>query len=452
MGAFLSACLRRARVSAIVLGLSVSAVAAEIQEGQTLWVKAGTSIELEAMNKQIFDAPAGTSLLVQKISRVKGRNGSFIVATVQDAVGNTYRTLAANLWGKVTADAVQSAVDAPANAESATRVLSGQEQACAPADPPTYPPGDSTILGSAVRTDPPEEEAAEEQPAVSAKSCVSTKKHPSCKKTPCNLEAPDDSAMRKFYPMIVEALNGANVSAANARARARGIAEIHPAMIASIIAAESSGDPLVTFTEKSGRKGKGIGQYTYFQKAWGANLDYNAPKPSEASVFGTKVNTPYRLTHAGTTKQVYSVWSPKGVILGMAGDLTKILAEDRYITPRGKAGAPIPGAVPIEVSTIYKTDPTQAMRYLAGHHNRQDLVFQSIEEHYRQKGRLPSEYGENWGVTPIKGTPKKLLYGQCINRCYVEKIAGLCGGASGFFARYWNDFVQSTDGTWSVAG
>ncbi len=259
--------------------------------------------------------------------------------------------------------------------------------------------------------------------------------------------------MRRFYPLIVEALNSPEIAASNARARARGIAEIHPAMIASVIAAESSGRPLVTFTEKSGRKGKGIGQYTYFEKAWSANLDYNAKMPTEATVFETKVNTPYSLTYKGKTKQVYSVWSPKGVIVGMAADLTEILAEDRFITPRDSKGTPIRGAKPVEVSQIYKDSPVQAMRYLAGHHNRQDRVFQSIDEFYRQKGRLPSEYGEAWGAAPIKGTPNfKLLYGQCINRCYVEKIAGLCGEAQGYFGRYLKHFSQGSDGKWSVAG
>jgi hypothetical protein len=431
MGATLSIIFRGIAGLAMLIGASFSALAAEIREGQTIWVRAGASIELESLDKKLYSAPAGTSLVVQKVSLVKGSKGTFSVATVQDAAGNVYRTLADNFRGKVDQSAVQSAVKALVNAPAAFQILSGPQPACA-----------QNSMG-----------AAEAQTAASATNCMSTKKHPACTKTPCYLEPPSDSAMKKFYPLIVETLNSADVAVSNARARARGIAEIHPAMIASIIAAETSGNPLGTFTEKSGRQGKGIGQYTYFEKAAGANLDYNAPKPSLETVFGTQVNTPYPLTYKGSTRLVYSVWSPKGVILGMATDLGRILAEDRYITPRGKTGAPIPGAVPVEVSITYKNSAPQAMRYLAGHHNRQDRVFQSIEEHYRQKGRLPSEYGEAWGVAPVQGTPKYgLLYGQCINRCYVEKIAGLCGGASGFFARYLNHFTRGPDGTWKVAG
>jgi hypothetical protein len=94
------------------------------------------------------------------------------------------------------------------------------------------------------------------------------------------------------------------------------------------------------------------------------------------------------------------------------------------------------------------------MRYLAGHHNRQDMVFQSIEEFYRQHGRLPSEYAQTWGTKRIgKATPKyKLLYQECVNRCYVEKIAGLCGkNAQGFFALYSKRFVRDANGQWKVS-
>jgi hypothetical protein len=440
--------------AALVLWLELAPAFGQIaQTGDRLWVTSGASIELEGPDKQLYDAPAGSLLIVQKISQETGRNGTFWVATVQDVHGRTYRTLASNFTGKVVVDPVSSAVQMPSNvAQASSTILGG---ASSPSCPPgiqefrPWGPGDSADLSV------PSASGSEAPPStvkVDAADCVSTKKHPTCKKTPCNLEPPPDAAMRRFYPMIVEAMNGANLQAANARARARGLSEIHPAMIASIIAAESSGNPIVTFTEKSGRKGKGIGQYTYFEKAWGANLDYNAKKPTEDTVFGTKVNTPYELTHKGTTRRVYSVWSPKGVILGMAADLSRILAEDRFITPRGKTGAPIPGAAPVEVSKIYKVNSTQAMRYLAGHHNRQDRVFQSIEEFYRQEKRLPAEYGETWGTPPTKSTPKYgLLYGQCINRCYVEKIAGLCGQASGFFARYQGHFLRAADGRWIVA-
>lgn len=436
----------------LMLGQQPDTALAEVmQVGDRLWVTSGSSIELEGFDKQLYNAPAGSMLTVLRISQVSGRNGTFWVATVQDANGRTYRTLASNFTGKVVVDPVSSAVQMPTNvAQASSTILGGaSSSSCPPRTREFRPllPGDSADASASGS------EASQPSVEVDAADCISTKRHPACRKTSCNLEAPPDEDMRRFYPMIVDSLNSTRLKNANARARARGIAEINPAMIAAIIAAESSGRPLVTYTEKSGRKGKGIGQYTYFEKAWGANLDYNAKQPTDATVFGTKVNTPYSLIHKGVTKQVYSVWSPKGVIVGMADDMAGILAEDRYITPRGPKGGPIPGAAPVEVSNIYKGSATEAIRYLAGHHNRQDRVFQSIEEFYRQNARLPAEYGETWGAAPVKGTPNyKLLYGQCINRCYVERVAGLCGRSQGYYARYLRHFTRSADGTWGIAG
>jgi len=207
---------------------------------------------------------------------------------------------------------------------------------------------------------------------------------------------------------------------------------VHPATLMSFITAESFGNPVLE--AKDG--GKGLGQFTFPDVALKAGLDYQARRPASREVaMSDSFNQPLRWDEKnGERRPIYSVWSPKGTILAMARKVSVDVNQQRFV---GAASGR-----PVDASVLYRGSDLLSTRYLAGYYNRQQRVFYSIEEFYLKTGKLPRDYGQAWSVQSSDSN-KKLLYKQCINRCHVEKIAGLCGESpQGFFGAYAADFVR----------
>jgi hypothetical protein len=240
---------------------------------------------------------------------------------------------------------------------------------------------------------------------------------------------------------------------------------IHPALLKAQLHTETSMNPL---TENQGEKradsngtlsgwaaryrwGKGLGQFGA-NNAADYNLDWHKPKPTDAQMkdpaFLATLNTP-------DENGVYSIWSPKGAILAKAKYLKERLDKQYKIKVRDSEGNPT--GHEIRIDTLYKRNQVETARYLAGMYNRGIMPINSIEEHFRQTGKLPRYYGEAWGVQRAEGTPTyasgyQILYGERINRCHVYRIAGLCGEeAQGYFGEYSKDYTQFEDGSWQVA-
>jgi hypothetical protein len=97
----------------------------------------------------------------------------------------------------------------------------------------------------------------------------------------------------------------------------------------------------------------------------------------------------------------------------------------------------------IDLVPILTTDVVTAVRNRSGLYNRGPRVLNSYTETYRQLGRFPENYGEAWALdrtceSPTGAIGFKVLNREFINRCYVWKIAGLCGQLpkSSLYAQY----------------
>ncbi|MCR9205939.1 MAG: hypothetical protein NXH75_15255 [Halobacteriovoraceae bacterium] len=87
---------------------------------------------------------------------------------------------------------------------------------------------------------------------------------------------------------------------------------------------------------------------------------------------------------------------------------------------------------PFDLSSILKRDKTETIRNLVGYYNRTIKVTNSFIEYYDHKGSFPETFGQAWSMPRTSQAPSKsigyqLLTKEYINRCYVWKVAGLCG-------------------------
>jgi len=443
MGATLFQLRRFRALVAVLFGMAevfAGTAAAEYRAGQQVTVRAGATLDLlSASGKGEFLAREGTPLTLLSPRELRG---NWAVAVLEDADGTRYYTSVSNLAKVIAPESLEAAATLPAVASRTLNAyLAGQAARCQ-----TGPASEVAATGSRKSATPGIPIAAAPDPQ--GRECRGTTGHPDCGAGfKCDKTPLSKAERAKFFPWILDAVNRQNEIN-----RAEGKLEIHPATILSFITAESSGNPLVTRSDG----GKGLGQFTFRDVALKAGLDYDAPKPANRdAAFQPAYNQPLRYTTDSATGQrrpIYSVWSPKGTILAIASKLSVDANRQRFIQRRDASGQVISGSAPIDASTLYKGSDLLTTRYLAGYYNRQQMVINSVEEHFRQHGTLPAEYAQAWHVQrKLKATPA-ILFKECINRCHVEKIAGLCGSnPQGFFAEYSRDFVKS-GGKWTVAG
>lgn len=97
-----------------------------------------------------------------------------------------------------------------------------------------------------------------------------------------------------------------------------------------------------------------------------------------------------------------------------------------------------------------KNDASE-IRNRVGYYNRGPRVFDSYYEFLSQNGRFAKSYGEAWATPRVESTPSKemgfrVLQGEYVNRCYVWRVAGLCGDvpANSLYGQYSQIFGQET--------
>ncbi len=369
----------------------------------------------------------GTLLTVVEPLKMMGAQNNWAAAVVQDPAGNKYYVTAVFLEANVSRQITRAAIEVPGSALKAIPEITQPASAAKTCERPI-----ARAVGVARVPDstPPLASA----PKASDVECVESAKHPACKQ-PCDHTPLPRNQRARFHQMILDAVNEQNRTN-----RLEGKREINPATVLSLIHVESSGNPL---SERSDG-GKGLAQFTFADVAQAAGLEYGAPKPKSLDVaFSPEFNRPAK-------NGLYSVWSPKGSIRAIVSKFSVDLNKSRFITVRDSKGGPVKPSKQIEVSGIYKKSDLHSARYLAGYHNRQAMVFSSVEEYYRQNGVLPREYGQTWEVHRKLKSTRPLLYKECINRCHVERVAGLCGDQpQGYFAVYSGDF-QRVGAEWRV--
>lgn len=84
------------------------------------------------------------------------------------------------------------------------------------------------------------------------------------------------------------------------------------------------------------------------------------------------------------------------------------------------------------LSEEFTSDPIEEARVKVGLYNRAIKVVNSYVEYFDQHGRFPRFYGEAWAMPRTADSPSlslgyQMLTKEYINRCYVWKVAGLCG-------------------------
>lgn len=97
---------------------------------------------------------------------------------------------------------------------------------------------------------------------------------------------------------------------------------------------------------------------------------------------------------------------------------------------------------------LVNDDPVAQMRYIASVYNRGDRIIKSAEAYKRQTGRNISarDYGVLWNTNANGG-----LKGQNINRCYVYRIAGLCGGlGNSVIGQYTTLYCNSSNSIYKI--
>jgi len=286
-----------------------------------------------------------------------------------------------------------------------------------------------------------------DEPSEESDDCKSTVKLDICKEKikKCN------KSPLKINPHTEKLMEWtlSEVNSENKKLRAEGKLEVNPALVLSFITAESSGDPLKSRPDG----GEGLGQFTFPKEAKKYGLDYDSKRPKSSEAIYDDKNI---INKKDENSGLYSIWSPKGSIRAEILKLADDINVKRYIRKRDSSGKVLKNEPPLEISWLYKRNDLQIARYMAGIYNRGNRVTNSIEEFYRQHHKLPIEYGQAWNtirekyLSENKNLPD-LLYKQCINRCHVEKIAGLCEDTSkGYFSKYSSYFEKSKDGTWTL--
>jgi hypothetical protein len=235
---------------------------------------------------------------------------------------------------------------------------------------------------------------------------------------------------------------------------------IDPAQLKAHLQAESSFNPAA----ESPGGDKGIAQFDK-STAHLYGLDFNAPKPSKIDDAFIKDNC----QEANRKNGLLSIWCPGASISAMAKYLREL--QDRKVEVKVQQGDS--SQLILDVSGLYQNDPLEKLRYVAGMYNRGSMPLNSIREHFRQSGKLPSSYEAAWRTPRInalgsnsgpdseerdrlaqligptmKSKDFPLLYFENKNRCYVELIVGVCGKrARGYYAEFSKDF-KKVDKKW----
>lgn len=86
----------------------------------------------------------------------------------------------------------------------------------------------------------------------------------------------------------------------------------------------------------------------------------------------------------------------------------------------------------IDLAKVLTADEVSEVRNRAGMYNRGPRVYNGYAEYYRKNGKFPDNYGEAWSATKTCDSPSdkvgyRVLRNEFINRCYVWRVAGLCG-------------------------
>ncbi len=101
------------------------------------------------------------------------------------------------------------------------------------------------------------------------------------------------------------------------------------------------------------------------------------------------------------------------------------------------------GTVDFKAQLFSGKNDANEIRNRTGYYNRGPRVFDSYHEFLSQNGRFAKNYGEAWATPRVDSTPSKemgyrVLQGEYVNRCYVWRVAGLCGDvpANSLYGQY----------------
>ena len=129
----------------------------------------------------------------------------------------------------------------------------------------------------------------------------------------------------------------------------------------------------------------------------------------------------------------YKLWPnycPRAGMRSIAQHIHYILNREHKILANSKNEK---GRKIIDLMKHIKRNKAEKFRYVIAIYNRGMKPINSLEEHYRQHGKLPIWYDHAWntkrelGKTPSSEIGFLLLHNQVINRCHVWQLAGLCG-------------------------
>jgi hypothetical protein len=83
---------------------------------------------------------------------------------------------------------------------------------------------------------------------------------------------------------------------------------------------------------------------------------------------------------------------------------------------------------PKEVSVLLKRNEAENARYAVASYNAGlGTIRKYLEEPYGNGQPLPSCFAQAWELGVPDGLKPSVFELRCVNRCHVEKIAGLCG-------------------------
>lgn len=301
----------------------------------------------------------------------------------------------------------------------------------------------------------------------------------------CDLEPPKPSDVMKntgdLYTWIKKVTD---LSAQHSADTRQSNIKITAAMVLSSLFRETNFNPL----SERDDGGRGLGQYTPKLENGKSDssdkksgLAYNAKKPTcknrnftdctfvcgdnqthRGSLWDDSacINQPLNET---SDPKLYSVWSPKGQVLSKVRHLQSILkariheTSDQCNDGYGKDS---------DLSLIWKSNEADLVRYLMGTYNRGGRVANSLQAYVRTYHQGPDkcatpmrvDYGWVWsqqvGFNSCDLKAGMRLFNECINRCAVEAIAGLCGSAApenSYFGRF-TQWCQQRDGSSKVKG
>lgn len=119
---------------------------------------------------------------------------------------------------------------------------------------------------------------------------------------------------------------------------------------------------------------------------------------------------------------------PAAAVDAVAQKLATLIPSDlKTVLSRGKS------IKKIDLTSVLTSDEITEVRNRAGLYNRGPRVYNGYAEYYRKNGKFPANYGEAWSATKTCDSPSdkigyRVLRHEFINRCYVWRVAGLCGG------------------------